>query len=150
VVGDLAALEQDGQPVPGVAPAAMQMGAHAARSIQRHLRGTPPEPFRYWDRGMFAVIGRGHAVGVVAGKTKMSGVLAWLAWLFIHIMFLIGFRNRVVVLINWAYSYVTTRRGVRLITGETPHPLVPSRGHADDALFPAPKRTEAVPAPGAR
>ncbi|HLL56184.1 MAG TPA: NAD(P)/FAD-dependent oxidoreductase, partial [Myxococcaceae bacterium] len=111
VVGDLALIEQDGQPVPGVAPAAMQMGTRAARNILRLLRGEPPEPFRYWDRGTFAVIGRGHAVGIVFGKTKMSGFLAWLAWLFIHIMFLIGFRSRVVVLINWAYSYVAVRRG---------------------------------------
>jgi len=139
VVGDLAALEQDGKPVPGVAPAAMQMGKLAAHNVLRAERGAPLEPFHYRDRGTFAVIGRGHAVGVVGGKFKMAGLVAWLAWLFIHILFLVGFRNRVVVLINWAYSYVTSRRGVRLITGSIPQPLVPSRGQspapvAGDAL----------------
>jgi NADH dehydrogenase len=120
VVGDLAYLEQDGKAIPGVAPAAMQQGKSAAKNILRHLKGKPAKPFRYWDRGSFAVIGRGAAVGVAFGGVKMTGVLAWLAWLFIHVFFLIGFRNRIVVLVNWAYSYLTLRRGARLITGEGP------------------------------
>jgi NADH dehydrogenase len=120
VVGDLAALEQDGKPVPGVAPAAMQQGRHAARSIARVLRGLPPEPFRYLDKGSFATIGRGAAVGDLFGRLRISGFVAWLAWLGIHIFFLIGFRNRVLVLFHWAYSYLTYRRGARLITGRTP------------------------------
>jgi NADH dehydrogenase len=120
VVGDLAALEQDGKPVPGVAPAAMQQGRHAARSIARVLRGLPPEPFRYLDKGSFATIGRGAAVGDLFGRLRISGFVAWLAWLGIHIFFLIGFRNRVLVLFHWAYSYLTYRRGARLITGTTP------------------------------
>jgi NADH dehydrogenase len=116
VVGDLSALEQDGKPVPGVAPAAMQQGRHAARSIQRALRGLPAEPFRYVDKGSFATIGRGAAVGEVFGRLRISGFVAWLAWLGIHIFFLIGFRSRVLVLFHWAYSYLTYRRGSRLIT----------------------------------
>lgn len=130
VVGDLASLDQDGKPVPGLAPAAMQEGTHAAKNILRRVRGEAMQPFRYFDRGSFAVIGRGRAVGVVLGRFRMSGVLAWLAWLFIHLLFLIGFRSRVVVLINWAYAYVNARRGVRLITYEQP------LGSADETLSP--------------
>jgi NADH dehydrogenase len=118
VVGDLAALESKGQPVPGVAPAAMQEGTHAARNILRATKGQPLEPFQYWDRGIFAVIGRGSAVGIAFEKIKMSGFLAWVAWLTIHIFFLIGFRNRIVVLLNWAWSFFTLRRNAQLITGE--------------------------------
>lgn len=116
VVGDLAVLEQDGQEVPGIAPAAMQEGRHAARSILRALRGEPVLPFRYRDKGSFATIGRGAAVGYLWSRWKVSGFLAWLAWLAIHIFFLIGFRNRALVMFHWAYSYVTYRRGARLIT----------------------------------
>ena len=123
VVGDLAALEQDGKPVPGVAPAAIQMGRHAARNILRAIAGQPGQAFRYWDKGSFATIGRGKAVGELAGGVKLSGFLAWFAWLAIHIFFLIGFRNRVLVIFQWAYSYVTFRRGARLITGPPPPPL---------------------------
>ncbi len=118
VVGDLAALAQDGRPVPGVSPAAMQEGAHAARNILRALRGEPYAPFRYRDKGSFATIGRGAAVGRLRGGLHMSGLPAWAAWLVIHIFYLIGFRRRLLVLIQWAWSYVTYRRGARLITGE--------------------------------
>ena len=117
VVGDLAALLQDGVAIPGVAPAAMQQGTHAAKNIIRIACGQQPVPFRYWDRGSFAVIGRGAAVGE-AFRVRMSGVLAWVAWLTIHIFFLIGFRNRIAVLMNWAYSFFTLRRNAQLITGE--------------------------------
>ena len=120
VVGDLATLEQGGKPVPGVAPAAIQMGRHAARNILRAIAGLPAEAFRYRDKGSFATIGRGKAVGELAGGLKLSGFPAWVAWLAIHIFFLIGFRNRVLVLFQWAYSYVTFRRGARLITGAPP------------------------------
>jgi NADH dehydrogenase len=118
VVGDLAALESDGKPVPGVAPAAMQEGTHAAENILRAMRGQPLTPFRYWDRGIFAVIGRGSAVGIALEKLKMSGFIAWVAWLTIHIFFLIGFRNRLAVLFNWAWAFFTLRRNAQLITGE--------------------------------
>jgi NADH dehydrogenase len=123
VVGDLAIVEQDGKPVPGVAPAAIQMGRHAARNILRAIAGQPLQPFRYRNKGSFATIGRGKAVGEMAGGVKLSGFPAWLAWLAIHIFFLIGFRNRVLVIFQWAYSYVTFRRGARLITGPPPPPL---------------------------
>lgn len=116
VAGDLAALDQDGAPVPGVCPAAIQAGRHAAGNILRLVAGSPTQPFRYRDKGAFAVIGRGAAVGDLFGW-RLSGRPAWLAWLGIHIAFLIGFRNRLVVLIGWAYSYLTHRRGARLITG---------------------------------
>lgn len=116
VIGDLAFLEQDGRPVPGVSPAAMQEGEHAAANIVRSLRGEPRAPFRYWDKGSFATVGRGAAVGYVLGKLRLSGFVAWVAWLAIHIFFLIGFRNRMFVMLHWAYSYLTYRRGARLIT----------------------------------
>jgi NADH:ubiquinone reductase (H+-translocating) len=118
VIGDLAALEHDGGLVPGVSPAAMQEAGHAARNIERALQARPYTPFRYFDKGSFAVIGRGAAVGSILNRINVTGVLAWLAWLFIHLYFLIGFRNRILVLIDWAYSYLTFRRGARLITGE--------------------------------
>ena len=123
VIGDLAAVEQDGKLVPGVAPAAIQMGRHAARSIHLSLAGQPGQAFRYRDKGSFATIGRGKAVGVLRGGVKLSGFPAWVAWLAIHIFFLIGFRSRVLVIFQWAYSYVTFRRGARLITGAPPPPL---------------------------
>ncbi len=116
VIGDLAALEQDGQPLPGVAPAAMQMGQHAAANVARAVRGEPLAAFRYRDKGSLATIGRRRAVAIV-GAVRLSGLVAWLAWLGIHIYFLIGFRNRLVVLLTWAWAYVTYDRSARLILG---------------------------------
>jgi NADH:ubiquinone reductase (H+-translocating) len=116
VIGDLAALEVDGRPVPGVAPAAIQMGTHAAANLLRALRGEPLAPFRYRDKGSLATIGRRSAVAVI-GRLRLSGPLAWLAWLSIHIFFLIGFRNRFVVLFTWAWAYLTYDRSARLIVG---------------------------------
>jgi NADH:ubiquinone reductase (H+-translocating) len=119
VVGDLAFLrQQDGQPVPGVAPAAIQQGRHAARGVLRALRGQPPVPFRYRDKGSLATIGRRAAVGQI-GRLRLSGMVAWLAWIFVHIAYLIGFRNRVAVLLEWFWSYLTFERGARLITDPT-------------------------------
>ena len=116
VIGDLAALVRDGRPVPGVAPAAIQEGRHAAANILRSLRGRPLEPFRYHDKGSLATIGR--AAGVADfGRIRLSGFPAWLAWLVVHIFFLIGFRNRFLVLFEWAWVYFTYDRGARLITG---------------------------------
>jgi len=116
VVGDLAAIAQDdGSPVPGVAPAAIQEGRHAAANIRATLRGEPRAPFRYWNKGALATIGRARAVGEV-GRLKLSGFIAWLAWLFVHIFFLIGFRNRIFVVLQWAWHYLTFDRGSRLIT----------------------------------
>jgi len=116
VIGDLAAIEQDGRPVPGVAPAAMQMGRHAGENLLRAMRGEPPRPFRYRDKGSLATIGRSRAVAVF-GAMKLTGFVAWAAWLGIHIFFLIGFRNRFVVLFTWAWAYLTHQRSARLILG---------------------------------
>ena len=126
VAGDLAAFEQDGRPVPGVAPAAMQMGRHAARNIRRSLAGQPLLPFRYVDKGSLATIGRRAAVADF-GRVRLWGFPAWAAWLAIHIFFLIGFRNRLVVLLDWAWAYLSYRRSARLILFEPPPPDVPAR-----------------------
>ncbi|HVN33407.1 MAG TPA: NAD(P)/FAD-dependent oxidoreductase [Thermoanaerobaculaceae bacterium] len=118
VVGDLAAaFDKNGKQLPGLAPVAIQQGRHVARNVVHALRGEPPEPFRYKDRGMLATIGRAAAVADL-GKLSFSGYPAWLAWIFIHIFWLIGFRNRFLVLFEWAWAYVTYQRAVRLITGE--------------------------------
>jgi NADH dehydrogenase len=116
VAGDLAAVTCDGTPVPGVAPAAMQMGRHVARTVLRTLEGQPRRPFEYRDKGSLATIGRKAAVAEVAGL-RLSGLPAWLAWLGIHIFFLIGFRNRVVVMFEWALAYVTYARSARIVLG---------------------------------
>ena len=128
VIGDLASLSQDGHPVPGVAPAAIQEARHAARNIVRMIQGQPRLPFHYRDKGSLATIGRAAAVADL-GRVKLSGWIAWLAWLFIHIFFLIGFRNRFLVLFQWAWSYVTYDRGARLITG--PPPRIEGAGAGD-------------------
>ncbi|GGA79482.1 NADH dehydrogenase [Arenimonas soli] len=119
VIGDLASVTQDGKPVPGVAPAAKQMGAHAAAVIRDRLRGVAGEPFRYRDYGNLATIGRMAAV-VHFGRLKLSGLLAWWFWLVAHLFFLIGFRNRIIVLTNWAWSYWTYQRHARIIVGRPP------------------------------
>jgi len=116
VIGDLCAFTQDGKPLPGVAPVALQQGTHAGKNIRRAIAGQPLEPFRYTDRGILATIGRGSAVGDIYGL-KVSGFFAWLFWIFLHIFWLIGFRNRFVVMTEWAWAYVTEQRRVRLITG---------------------------------
>lgn len=140
VIGDLAVVEQDGKIVPGVAPAAIQEGRHAAANILRTINCEPARPFRYRDKGSLATIGRGAAVADF-GRLKFSGVLAWLAWLMVHLAFLIGFRNRLVVLSEWAWSYLTHDRGARLITGPTVGPMpwaeMPARP-ADVVAFPFP------------
>jgi NADH dehydrogenase len=119
-IGDMAlVLKADGKPVPGVSPAAMQMGKHVANILKEEIRyvGKPSArpAFKYWDKGTMATIGRSAAVAMI-GKVKLSGMLAWLAWLFIHLIFLVGFRNRTAVLFQWAYSYFSYRRSARIIT----------------------------------
>jgi NADH dehydrogenase len=116
VIGDLASLVQDGKPVPGVAPAAKQMGAHVARTIRARLAGQPSKPFRYHDYGNLATIGRMAAVVDLRGF-RFSGSPAWLFWLVAHIFFLIGFRNRLVVMAEWIWSYFTYQRHARIIIG---------------------------------
>jgi NADH dehydrogenase len=115
-IGDVAQLRSEGKPVPGVAPAAMQSGAAAARNIVHTVRGEGRERFHYRNKGDLATIGRFRAVGVLAGH-HLSGVFAWWTWLLVHIMYLAGFRNRAVVLVEWGYSFFTYNRGSRLITG---------------------------------
>jgi NADH:ubiquinone reductase (H+-translocating) len=117
IVGDLCAFSQNGALLPGVAQVAMQQGACAARNVRRAIEGAPLEAFHYRDYGTMATIGRGSAVGDVFGL-KISGFFGWLFWIFLHIFWLIGFRNRVVVMSEWAWAYVTRQRRVRLITGE--------------------------------
>jgi NADH dehydrogenase len=115
VIGDMASITTKGKPVPGVAPAAMQMGAHAARNIRRDLEQRPRTPFVYRNKGDLATIGRHRAIADF-GRFQVTGFLAWWFWLLLHIMYLAGFRNRLSVLIEWAYSYFTYERGARLIT----------------------------------
>ncbi len=116
-LGDMTSFtHQDGKPLPGVSPVAMQMGEHAARNIQWDLEGKSYEKFKYFDKGSMATIGRKAAIAQM-GTTHLSGFVAWMAWLMVHIFFLIGFRNRLMVLFNWAWSYFTYQRGARLITG---------------------------------
>jgi NADH dehydrogenase len=133
VAGDLASIEFDGKPVPGVAPAAKQMGAHTARSILARIAGRPARPFRYRDFGSLATIGRHSAIAQLP-KLAMSGVLAWWFWLVLHIYFLIGFRSRLIVLINWAWAYFTYGRGARIIVGSESE----SRDHGDQKENSAP------------
>jgi NADH dehydrogenase len=116
-IGDLCSFTaDDGHPLPGLAPVALQQGRMAARNVLHHLAGEPTEGFHYRDRGSMATIGRAAAVAVV-GRLRLSGLPAWLAWLFVHITFLIGFRNRFLVLFEWAWAYLSWQRGARLITG---------------------------------
>jgi NADH:quinone reductase (non-electrogenic) len=126
VIGDLAHYRnQQGQPLPGVAPVAMQQGRYVAELIQQRLRGQTPLPFHYHDRGSMAIVGRAVAVADVRGR-RFSGLLAWLAWLFIHLMNLVEFENRLLVVIQWAWNYFTRNRSARLITGEPPSSTVVS------------------------
>jgi NADH:quinone reductase (non-electrogenic) len=120
-IGDMAFLLQaNGKPVPGVSPAAMQQAGHVARIIEDELAAPEPghvthQPFKYWDKGTMATIGRSAAVAFV-GRLHLTGFIAWVAWLFIHLVFLIGFRNRLAVLLQWTYSYFTYKRGARIVT----------------------------------
>jgi NADH dehydrogenase len=133
VIGDLASLKQaDGTLLPGVAPVAMQQGRYVARQIAADLAGKPRKNFHYVDKGSLATIGRAAAIAQF-GKLHISGFIAWLSWLFIHIFFLIGFRNRILVLFQWAWSYVTYARSARLITGESRVISVPSMEYAERA-----------------
>jgi NADH:ubiquinone reductase (H+-translocating) len=120
-IGDIASvIQKDGKPVPGVSPAAIQMAQHVAEIIRDDIESQMPldrrEAFEYWDKGTMATIGRSRAVAKI-GHFEFSGYPAWLAWLFIHLIFLVGLRNKIAVLFNWAYSYFTYKRGSRLITG---------------------------------
>jgi NADH:quinone reductase (non-electrogenic) len=119
VVGDQAEMKSRGAMVPGVAPAAIQSGPAAAQNIKRLIAGKPTRPFHYFDKGDLATIGRYKAVARF-GRLHVSGPLAWWMWLFIHIMYLAGFRNRVSVLVEWGYAFFTYQRGSRLIAPRDP------------------------------
>ncbi|HET9800236.1 MAG TPA: NAD(P)/FAD-dependent oxidoreductase, partial [Chthoniobacterales bacterium] len=116
VIGDLANFShQTGEPLPGVSPVAMQQGRHAARNILRMIEGEKPQRFWYFDKGSMAPIGRNKAVADLK-LIHLTGITAWLAWLFIHVIFLVGFRNRLAVLFQWAWAYFSFNKGARLIT----------------------------------
>ena len=118
VIGDMASIKQEnGEPVPGVSPAAMQMGTATAKNILAELKGGSRTAFKYVDKGSMATIGRNKAIAHVFGM-KLRGFTAWLFWLFLHVFFLIGFRNRFIVLADWAWAYLTRERSARLITGD--------------------------------
>ena len=116
VIGDLAGFLQDGQQLPGVAPTAIQQGQYAAKLIQGRLRNEKTKPFHYFDKGSLATIGRNSAVAKI-GSVEFSGILAWAAWLFIHILYIVEFESRLLIVFQWAYDYFTHNRGARLITG---------------------------------
>ena len=133
VIGDLASMKDAaGKPLPGVAPVAMQQGRWVGRQVAADLAGRSRKDFHYVDKGSLATIGRAAAVAQF-GKLHISGFLAWLSWLFIHIFFLIGFRNRLVVMFQWAWSYFTYKRSARLITSESRVVSVPSMDYAEQA-----------------
>jgi len=113
-------------PLPGLAPVAMQQGRYAARALRARVRGKEPRPFRYRDRGNLATIGRAKAVAELK-HLQLSGLLAWLAWLFVHLFYLIGLQNRLLVFIRWTFSFVTRGRGARLITGQADDPEAAGR-----------------------
>ncbi len=141
VVGDLASLQDEhGKMLPGVAPVAIQQGKWVARTIARDLEHQPRRNFRYHDKGSLATIGRAAGVAQFPGFS-LSGYFAWLAWLFVHIFFLIGFRNRLIVMIQWAWSYLTYERGARLITGSNELPGWTEAERPEDKTVAAGKRS---------
>ena len=130
-VGDVAfILNKDGTPVPGVSPAAIQMGQYVAKIIDTemadtNLRPDQREPFKYWDKGTMATIGHSHAVAMI-GPVKFSGFLAWLAWLGVHLLFLVGFTNKLTVVIRWVWAFFTRRQGARIMTENDGRGVTPS------------------------
>jgi NADH dehydrogenase len=124
IIGDLAHFaHQTGEPLPGIAQVAMQGGSYAGRLIQKRLKGEIMPPFRYKDKGTMAVIGRNAAVADI-GPFQFGGSIAWFLWIFIHIGFLVGFDNKLIVLFQWAWHYLTRKRGALLITGPDPYPRI--------------------------
>jgi NADH dehydrogenase len=146
-IGDIAAFEgEDGQTLPGVSPVAMQQARAVAANIRRTLEGQPRSHFRYRDKGTMATIGRSRAVAQ-AGRVKLSGFIAWLAWLFVHVFYLIGFRNRIVVMFNWAWSYITFNRGARIILRAPGREREPLTRVSKSPAAPAPPRAQPSDAP---
>jgi len=157
-IGDMARFEEKGQVLPGVSPVAMQQGRYVARIIRSEAQSTalgfdtngslPREPFSYFDKGSMATIGRSRAIAEARG-IKMTGFIAWLAWLVIHIFYLIGFKNRLVVLFNWAWSYISYKRGARLITSTGWEPSAASEAPKPIQALPPKSAANKVPAPEA-
>lgn len=147
-IGDMAKFVENGQPLPGVSPVAMQQARYVAKIIRRELAGETKErrPFRYVDKGSMATIGRSRAIAWARG-IKMHGFIAWLAWLVVHVWYLIGFRNRLFVLLNWAWSYVAYARGARLITATGWAPSPPAAPKPQLAEKPAPAMLPRAPSP---
>jgi NADH dehydrogenase len=138
VIGDLAVMRLDEKRlVPGVAQGAIQSGKHVADMIRRDQRGRPREAFKYFDKGNIATIGRAAAVAEIF-RVHISGFLAWFVWVFLHILYLIGFRNRILVMVQWAWAYLSYQRGIRLITGH--HPFELSRAREAAAALAEPER----------
>ena len=147
VIGDAAALVQDGQPVPGVAPAAIQGGRYAARSIEKELKHDPAKPFHYWDKGELATIGRARAVAMLPGGVKLSGFPAQIVYLGVHLVYLSAFRTRVRVFLTWIWSYLTRARGARLIPSAKVETYLGKE--AESGTSPAPASMEDQRAPQA-
>jgi NADH dehydrogenase len=147
VIGDLATLVQDGQRVPGVAPAAIQEGRYAARAIVDGLRGKPIKPFRYWNKGELATIGRSKAVAVLPGNVKLSGFLAWVIYSTVHLIYLVGHRSRVRVFLTWVWSFLTYARGARLIPSAAEHEREERVPEAARPAAPPPLTVEPPPRP---
>jgi NADH dehydrogenase len=127
VIGDVAACtDAAGCAMPGLAPVAIQQGRCAARNIVKALAGKPYEQFKYVDKGALATVGRAFAI-LQLGKVKLSGLFAWLIWSLVHVAYLIGFRNRMIVMFEWAWAYITYQRGARLITGDIEALMAPPR-----------------------
>ncbi|MBI1355345.1 MAG: NAD(P)/FAD-dependent oxidoreductase [Acidobacteria bacterium] len=138
VIGDLASLNgKDGKPLPGVAPVAMQQGRHVGKNILRAIEGKPLLPFEYRDKGNLATIGRAAAIADL-GFVRLSGFVAWMAWLFVHVLYLIGFRNRAAVMLNWTWAYLKMQRGARLIYGDVERLVEPSEHSAGHEAEPEP------------
>ncbi|HLT16074.1 MAG TPA: NAD(P)/FAD-dependent oxidoreductase [Acidimicrobiales bacterium] len=148
-VGDIAAAkDRDGRPLPQLAPVAMQAGRHVARQIERTLEGRPTEPFRYRDKGTMATIGRRAAVAELPGRIRLRGAPAWVAWLVLHLVFLVGARNRASVLLNWSWSYLTWDRGPRIVLRPhtTPGPDGAAQARTERHPDAAPRRSADRPA----
>jgi len=118
VIGDMASFTPDGAqaPLPGISPVAIQQARLVARNILEEVRGMPRQQFRYFDKGFMATIGRARAVAQL-GRLRLSGLIAWLMWVFVHLWYLVGFRNRLAVFTNWIWAYIVARHGARVITG---------------------------------
>lgn len=148
VIGDMASFTPSGtdRPLPGISPVAIQQGRTAARNIVRDLRGEPRQLFSYFDKGFMATIGRARAVAQV-GRLRLWGAVAWLAWVFVHLWYLVGFRNRVMVFLNWIWSYVMSKHGARLITGDPGVHPVDRAAVVGPAASPSPPAARPGPPP---